>query len=60
MLRVSDLVSFGKVGVVDIPPGVVSLVLFAWLLTRIESIFAGRVYAAYGCVYVAVSLLWLW
>jgi small multidrug resistance family-3 protein len=41
-------------------PGVVSLVLFAWLLTRIESDFAGRAYAAYGGVYIAVSLLWLW
>ncbi len=41
-------------------PGVVSLVLFAWLLTRIESDFAGRAYAAYGGVYIAASLLWLW
>ena len=41
-------------------PGVVSLVLFAWLLTRIESDFAGRAYAAYGGVYIAVSLMWLW
>ena len=41
-------------------PGVVSLVLFAWLLTRIESDFAGRAYAAYGGVYIAASLFWLW
>jgi small multidrug resistance family-3 protein len=41
-------------------PGVVSLILFAWLLTRIESDFAGRAYAAYGGVYIAASLLWLW
>lgn len=38
-------------------PGEVSLVLFAWLLTRIESDFAGRAYAAYGGVYIAASLL---
>jgi len=31
-----------------------------FLLTRIEAIFAGRVFAAYGGVYIAASLLWLW
>lgn len=41
-------------------PGVVSLILFAWLLTRIEADFAGRAYAAYGGIYIAASLLWLW
>jgi small multidrug resistance family-3 protein len=41
-------------------PGLTSLVLFAWLLTLIESPFAGRAYAAYGGVYIAASLLWLW
>lgn len=41
-------------------PGVVSLVLFAWLLTRVDSAFAGRAYAAYGGVYIATSLIWLW
>jgi len=41
-------------------PGVVSLVAFAWLLTRINTEFAGRAYAAYGGVYIAASLLWLW
>jgi small multidrug resistance family-3 protein len=40
--------------------GVASLVLFAVLLTRIESVFAGRAYAAYGGVYIAASLAWLW
>jgi small multidrug resistance family-3 protein len=30
------------------------------LLTRVESIFAGRTFAAYGGVYIAASLLWLW
>lgn len=38
-------------------PGVVSLTLFAWLLTRIESDFAGRANAAYGGLYIAASLL---
>ena len=32
-------------------PGVVLLVLFALALTRVDSIFAGRAYAAYGGVY---------
>ena len=41
-------------------PGVVSLTLFAWLLTRVDADAAGRAYAAYGGVYVAASLLWLW
>lgn len=40
--------------------GVVSLVIFAWLLTRAETDAAGRAYAAYGGVYVAASLCWLW
>ncbi len=41
-------------------PGVVSLILFALLLTRIDAAFAGRAYAAYGGVYIAASLAWLW
>jgi small multidrug resistance family-3 protein len=41
-------------------PGVASLIAFAWLLTRAESAAAGRVYAAYGGVYITASLLWLW
>jgi small multidrug resistance family-3 protein len=40
-------------------PGLASLALFAWLLTRIEAEFAGRAYAAYGGVYIVVALLWL-
>jgi small multidrug resistance family-3 protein len=40
-------------------PGVLSLTLFAFLLTRIDAAFAGRAYAAYGGVYIAASLLWL-
>lgn len=41
-------------------PGMVSLALFAYLLTWVESEAAGRAYAAYGSVYIASSLLWLW
>ena len=40
-------------------PAAASLALFAWLLTLHDSA-AGRVYAAYGGVYVGVALLWLW
>ena len=43
-----------------IAPGMVSLALFAWLLTLIDSEAAGRAYAAYGGVYICASLLWLW
>jgi small multidrug resistance family-3 protein len=39
---------------------VVSLGIFAWLLTLHPFANAGRVYAAYGGVYIAASLLWLW
>lgn len=41
-------------------PGVASLILFAFLLTRVDTAFAGRAYAAYGGIYIASSLLWLW
>lgn len=41
-------------------PGLVSLALFAWLLTFADSSAAGRAYAAYGGVYIAASLAWLW
>jgi small multidrug resistance family-3 protein len=40
--------------------GVASLIAFAFSLTRVESAFAGRAYAAYGAIYIAASLLWLW
>lgn len=41
-------------------PGVASLCLFAWLLTLVDSDQAGRAYAAYGGVYIASALGWLW
>jgi small multidrug resistance family-3 protein len=40
--------------------GVVSLIAFAFALTRVDSAFAGRAYAAYGGIYIAASLVWLW
>lgn len=40
-------------------PGVVSLMLFAYLLTLVESEAAGRAYAAYGGIYIVASLAWL-
>jgi small multidrug resistance family-3 protein len=40
--------------------GVASLIVFAWLLTLVEVAAAGRAYAAYGGIYVAASLGWLW
>lgn len=42
-----------------LPAGTISLVLFAYMLTRADAAFAGRAYAAYGGVYVAASLVWL-
>ena len=41
-------------------PAALSLGLFAWLLTLHPTGAAGRIYAAYGGVYVATALLWLW
>ena len=43
-----------------IAPGVASLCLFAYLLTLVDADNAGRTYAAYGGVYIAAALLWLW
>ena len=40
--------------------GVVSLIAFAFALTRVDWTFAGRAYAAYGGIYIAASLVWLW
>jgi small multidrug resistance family-3 protein len=40
-------------------PAACSLALFAWLLT-LHPDASGRVYAAYGGVYVSVALAWLW
>ncbi|MFD2232137.1 YnfA family protein [Alkalimarinus sediminis] len=40
-------------------PAAISLALFAWLLS-LHPTAAGRVYAAYGGVYISVAVLWLW
>ena len=40
-------------------PAAISLALFAWLLSQ-HPTAAGRVYAAYGGVYICVAILWLW
>ena len=39
-------------------PAIVSLLLFAWLLT-LHPTAAGRTYAAYGGIYIVVALVWL-
>jgi small multidrug resistance family-3 protein len=39
-------------------PAAASLALFAWLLT-LHPTAAGRVYAAYGGVYIGVAMVWL-
>ena len=40
-------------------PAAASLALFVWLLS-LHPTATGRVYAAYGGVYVAAALVWLW
>ncbi len=40
-------------------PAALSLGLFAWLLS-LHPTAAGRVYAAYGGVYIGTAILWLW
>ncbi len=40
-------------------PAAISLAIFAWLLS-LHPAAAGRVYAAYGGVYIFVAILWLW
>jgi small multidrug resistance family-3 protein len=40
-------------------PAACSLAIFVWLLT-LHPAASGRVYAAYGAVYIATAILWLW
>lgn len=40
-------------------PAALSLALFSWLLT-LHGTATGRVYAAYGGVYIGVAIAWLW
>ncbi|KYC42588.1 hypothetical protein WA1_19330 [Scytonema hofmannii PCC 7110] len=41
-------------------PGVLALIVFAFVLTRVDASNAGRVYAAYGGIYILSSGVWLW
>src|SRR6266404_5502384 len=41
-------------------PGLLSLALFAYFLTLVDTSVAGRAYAAYGGIYIIASLFWLW
>ncbi|MFN3853692.1 MAG: YnfA family protein [Phreatobacter sp.] len=41
-------------------PGLTSLALFALFLALVDVEAAGRAYAAYGGIYIASSLVWLW
>src|SRR3989304_8983719 len=49
----------GRAPVWVLAPAAIALSLFVWLLT-LHPTDAGRVYAAYGGVYVAVAIVWLW
>lgn len=40
-------------------PALISLTVFALLLTRVEAAYAGRAYAAYGGIYIVASIAWL-
>lgn len=48
----------GKGSVWLLLPAALSLVVFVWLLT-LHPAASGRVYAAYGAVYIGAALLWL-
>lgn len=41
-------------------PSIASLLAFAYLLTLVQTPSAGRAFAAYGGVYIAASLVWMW
>lgn len=49
----------GRAGAWVLVPAGLALAAFVWLLSLHPQV-AGRTYAAYGCVYVSVALLWLW
>lgn len=48
-----------RAGAWVLAPAALSLLAFVWLLS-LHPAAAGRTYAAYGSVYVAVALGWLW
>ncbi len=41
-------------------PGILSLIVFAWLLTLVDTQHAGRAFAAYGGIYIVAALGWMW
>jgi len=49
----------GRAPIWVLAPAAACLALFAWLLA-LHPTAAGRVYAAYGGVYVAAAIAWLW
>lgn len=49
----------GKAGAWVLLPAAAALVAFVWLLS-LHPAASGRVYAAYGGVYVATAIVWLW
>ncbi len=49
----------GRAPVWVLGPAAMSLALFVWLLT-LHPTDAGRTYAAYGGVYIAAAIAWLW
>ncbi len=40
-------------------PGTLSLIVFAIALTRVDALFAGRAFAAYGGIYIVSALIWM-
>ncbi len=59
MLCLLGVAAHGQIGGL-VGAGMVSLAIFAWLLTLVPTEAAGRAYAAYGGIYIVASLLWLW
>jgi small multidrug resistance family-3 protein len=43
-----------------IVPGIICLIVFASVLTRVDASNAGRAYASYGGIYILSSVFWLW
>jgi small multidrug resistance family-3 protein len=41
-------------------PGIISLVMFAFFLTKIDTNMAGRAFATYGGIYIASTIVWLY
>ncbi|CAD5977362.1 UPF0060 membrane protein [Planktothrix tepida] len=41
-------------------PGLISLIIFASALTKVDVSYAARAYAAYGGIYILFSIFWLW